>query len=91
MTVENTLNKQQKIAVHYNGGAQNVLVIAGAGCGKTRTIISRAAHLIKSGIDPSRILLVTFTILFHWWNQSNQISACKRRVGTFKNSQKFTR
>lgn len=61
MTVENTLNDQQKAAVQYNGDAQNLLVIAGAGCGKTRTIISRATHLIKSGSDPSRILLVTFT------------------------------
>ena len=61
MPVENTLNDQQKAAVQYSGDAQNLLVIAGAGCGKTRTIISRAAHLIKSGTDPSRILLVTFT------------------------------
>lgn len=61
MPVENTLNDQQKAAVQYNGDAQNLLVIAGAGCGKTRTIISRAAHLINSSTDPSRILLVTFT------------------------------
>jgi len=61
MPVENTLNDQQKAAVQYNGDAQNLLVITGAGCGKTRTIISRAAHLIKSGTDSSRILLVTFT------------------------------
>jgi DNA helicase-2/ATP-dependent DNA helicase PcrA len=61
MPVENTLNDQQKAAVQYSGEAQNLLVIAGAGCGKTRTITSRAAHLINTGTDPSRILLVTFT------------------------------
>jgi len=61
MPVENTLNDQQKAAVQYNGNAQNLMVIAGAGCGKTRTIISRAAHLIKSGTDPARILMITFT------------------------------
>jgi len=55
------LNHEQKIAAEYKGNARNLLVNAGAGCGKTRTIIARAAHLIKSGIDPSRILMVTFT------------------------------
>ncbi len=55
------LNKQQKEAVTYNGDAKNVLVTAGAGCGKTRTIIARAAHLYKSGTDAARILIMTFT------------------------------
>ena len=55
------LNEQQKAAAEYNGVAQNLLVIAGAGCGKTRTIIARAAHLVKSGLNPSRILMLTFT------------------------------
>jgi len=55
------LNEQQKEAVAYNGEAMNVLVTAGAGCGKTRTIIARAAHLYKTGTDVSRILIMTFT------------------------------
>lgn len=38
------LNEQQKNAVTYNGEAKNILVTAGAGCGKTRTIIARAIH-----------------------------------------------
>jgi DNA helicase II / ATP-dependent DNA helicase PcrA len=37
------------------------LVIAGAGTGKTRTLVYRVARLVDSGIDPSRILLLTFT------------------------------
>ena len=55
------LNEQQRKAATYEGNANNILVTAGAGCGKTRTIIARAIHLIKSNIDASRILMVTFT------------------------------
>lgn len=55
------LNEQQKNAVTYQGKARNILVTAGAGCGKTRTIIARSIHLIKSGVDASRILMITFT------------------------------
>ncbi len=55
------LNEQQNQAVTYNGEATNILVTAGAGCGKTRTIIARAIHLVRSGTNPSRILLMTFT------------------------------
>lgn len=55
------LNQQQREAATYSGPARNVLVNAGAGCGKTGTIIGRAVHLIKTGTDASRILMVTFT------------------------------
>lgn len=61
MDLDIQLNPQQKTAAHYEGDAQNLLVLAGAGCGKTRTIIARAAHLIRSGTDASRILMMTFT------------------------------
>ena len=61
MTMKNTLNKQQEVAAYYQGDAQNLLVMAGAGCGKTKTIISRAAFLVKSGVNASRILMLTFT------------------------------
>lgn len=53
------LNPEQLEVVMAEGGP--MLVIAGAGSGKTRTITYRVARLIESGVDPSRILLATFT------------------------------
>ena len=53
------LNDGQRRAVEYDG--QHLLVLAGAGTGKTKTIIARAAHLINKGIDPTKIQLLTFT------------------------------
>ncbi len=53
------LNSQQLAAVTAGDGPS--LVIAGAGSGKTRTLVYRVAYLIDSGIDPSNILLLTFT------------------------------
>ncbi|MBD0305401.1 MAG: ATP-dependent helicase [Nitrospiraceae bacterium] len=53
------LNPQQLSAV--TAGEGPALVIAGAGSGKTRTLVYRVAYLIDRGIDPATILLVTFT------------------------------
>lgn len=53
------LNPEQRDAVTHTGGP--LLVIAGAGSGKTNTLAHRVAHLILSGADPRRILLLTFT------------------------------
>lgn len=54
-----SLNESQKKAVTYEG--RHLLVLAGAGTGKTKTIISRAAYLISKGVSPSKIQILTFT------------------------------
>ena len=53
------LNPEQRRAVEHHGGP--LLVIAGAGSGKTNTLAHRVAHLIVNGADPRRILLMTFS------------------------------
>src|SRR5712691_10128903 len=61
------LNREQRLAVKHgitNESAINLiplLVIAGAGTGKTKTLAHRVAHLVVNGIDPQRILLMTFS------------------------------
>ena len=56
---EHQLNPAQRAAVEAVGGSY--LVIAGAGTGKTRTLIYRVAHLVLEGVHPESILLLTFT------------------------------
>src|SRR5579871_2923053 len=63
------LNSAQKRAVTFGESladgagwkAGPLLVVAGAGTGKTSTIAHRVAHLVLNGVDPSRLLLLTFT------------------------------
>ena len=62
-----TLNDDQRAAVEHGVGAaladdhRPLLVIAGAGSGKTSTLAHRVAHLIADGVDPQRLLLLTFS------------------------------
>lgn len=53
------LNHEQKCAATTTHGHN--LIIASAGTGKTSTIVARIAHLLHQGVEPSRILLLTFT------------------------------
>jgi len=56
---EKELNKEQLEAVEYNKGP--LLIIAGAGSGKTRTLSYKVARLVEDGVNPENILLLTFT------------------------------
>src|SRR5713101_2920343 len=60
-----SLNPEQRRAVEHGatgeGTVAPLLVIAGAGSGKTNTLAHRVAHLIVNGADPRRILLLTFS------------------------------
>src|SRR3954465_3949034 len=60
-----TLNSDQRRAVEHGGedplNAPPLLIIAGAGSGKTNTLAHRVGHLIAKGIDPRRIMLLTFS------------------------------
>lgn len=54
-----SLNEDQQKAVTFSG--KHALVIAGAGTGKTRTIIHRAVYLLSQGVRPDKILILSFT------------------------------
>lgn len=54
-----SLNEEQQKAVTFSG--KHALVIAGAGTGKTRTIIHRAVYLLSQGVRPDKILILSFT------------------------------
>jgi superfamily I DNA/RNA helicase len=54
-----SLNDEQRTAARHHSGP--LLVIAGAGTGKTKSVAARVANLIAMGADPGRILLLTFT------------------------------
>jgi DNA helicase II / ATP-dependent DNA helicase PcrA len=75
----NDLNKDQKEAVLYNSGP--ILILAGAGTGKTKTLTNRILHLIKKeGVSPENILAITFT--------NKAAKEMKERVESLMTSQK---
>jgi DNA helicase-2/ATP-dependent DNA helicase PcrA len=59
LDLERTLNAAQRAAVESD--APRILILAGAGTGKTRTLTYRVARLIEKGVPPSSIVLATFT------------------------------
>jgi DNA helicase-2/ATP-dependent DNA helicase PcrA len=80
------LNEAQRAVVLAGGGA--LLVLAGAGTGKTRTLTRRAARLLRLGVAPEAICLLTFTHLAaeHIQQQLNALGlpgAARVRAGTF--------
>lgn len=63
-----SLNAEQRVAASYGGRTHAgrfesgpLLIVAGAGTGKTATLAHRVAHLVMQGVDPMRILLLTFS------------------------------
>src|SRR5271168_5289322 len=67
-TVFDSLNPQQRRAATFGTAVADkgvsagpLLILAGAGTGKTNTLAHRTAHLVLNGTDPSRIMMLTFT------------------------------
>ncbi len=70
------LNPAQSSAATHGDGP--LLIVAGAGSGKTRTLVYRVAHLVNRGVAPERILLLTFTRRA----AQEMLSRCERLVGS---------
>jgi DNA helicase-2/ATP-dependent DNA helicase PcrA len=94
------LNAQQRLAVEHGTGSRSddtrpLLVIAGAGSGKTNTVAHRVAYLVHHGADPQRVLLLTFSRraaaemerrtlqILHQGSIASRQAACLPWAGTF--------
>ncbi|MBC8554297.1 MAG: UvrD-helicase domain-containing protein, partial [Candidatus Brocadiales bacterium] len=70
--LDNITDAQKEAITHIDGP---LLVIAGAGSGKTRVITRRVGYLVEKGIDPANILSITFT--------NKAANEMKERLGEF--------
>ena len=73
------LNPQQRMAARHRHS--HLLIVAGAGTGKTKTLVARLVNLVEEGVDPSRILLLTFTRRAAAEMLMRVESACEPMVG----------
>jgi len=88
------LNASQRRAATYGTAAKDkgvaagpMLILAGAGTGKTSTLAHRAAHLVLNGVDPARVLTLTFTqraaqeMIRHTQTIVSQVMADRGKMG----------
>lgn len=83
------LNKQQQFACTSN--AKHILCLAGAGTGKTYTMLSRVERLVQEGADPASILVLTFTnaSAFNMRNRFHENNKCMDIVPEFRTFHAF--
>jgi DNA helicase-2/ATP-dependent DNA helicase PcrA len=74
------LNEAQRLAATHGDGA--LLIVAGAGTGKTRTLVHRVGVLLERGVRPERILLLTFTRR----SAQEMLARAERLVGSVSHS-----